>query len=167
MSKEKIAESKNQKLQIGLFGKQNSGKSALINALLGQDISAVKTTTEPIYNVMEIHGIGPVTIVDTAGLDAEGKRVQKTQAAADKIDVALMLISNDSFELELAWINRLNRAGTIVIPVVSQIDKMPDNGKLLAAAVQEASGKKTVCVSSKKNIGINALQEEIVKIMHN
>ena len=78
-----------------------------------------------------------------------------------------MLISNDSFELELAWINRLNRAGTIVIPVVSQIDKMPDNGKLLAAAVQEASGKKTVCVSSKKNIGINALQEEIVKLMHN
>ena len=157
----------NEQLQIGLFGKRSSGKSALINALLGRDTTNVTETTEPVYKAMDIYGIGTVTIVDTAGLDSEGKRIQKTQAAAEKIDVALILISNDSIELELAWINRLTRAGTKVIPVVSQIDKMPDGGKNLAAAIREASGKTPVCVSAKEKIGLNELREAIIKQIQN
>ena len=152
------------KLQIGLFGKRNSGKSALINALLGKDSVEVKETTEPIYKVMEINGIGPVTLVDTAGLDVS-KAKQQTQEAAQKIDAALMIISNDSIELELAWINRLTRSGTVVIPVVSKIDKQPDKGKQLAAAVREASGKIPVCVSAKQNIGIDELRSAIIEIV--
>ena len=154
-------------LKIGLFGKRSSGKSALINALLGEDSDELSETKEPIYKAMDIQGIGAVTIVDTAGLDGSDKRVKKTQAAAEKIDVALMLIANDSMELELAWINRLNRAGTKVIPIVSQIDKWQDNGKLLAAAVREASGKNPICVSAKQKIGIDELRSEIIKIIKN
>ena len=152
-------------LKIGLFGKHSSGKSALINVLLGEDANDVSETTEPIYKAMDIQGVGSITIVDTAGLDSSDKRVKKTQAAAEEIDVALMLIANDSMELELAWINRLTRAGTLVIPVVSQIDKLPDNGKLLAAAIREASGKNPIRVSAKQKIGIEDLRSEIIKLI--
>ena len=152
-------------LKIGLFGKRSSGKSALINALIGENAADLSETKEPIYKAMDIQGIGAVTIVDTAGLDGSEKRVKKTEAEAEKIDVALMLIANDSMELELAWINRLTRAGTKVIPVVSQIDKWADNGKVLAAAVREASGKNPVCVSAKQNIGIEELRSEIIKLI--
>ena len=154
-------------LKIGLFGKRSSGKSALISALLGEDTANLAETKEPTYKAMDIQGIGSVTIVDTAGLDGSDKRVKKTQAAAENIDIALMLISNDSMELELAWINRLNRSGTKVIPIVSQIDKLEDNGKLLAAAVSEASGKTPIRVSAKQKIGINELREEIIRLIRN
>ena len=150
------------KLQIGIFGKRNSGKSALINALLGQNADDITETKEPIYKAMDIYGIGSVTLVDTAGIDSSKKINQQTQAAAEKIDIALMLISNDSIELELAWMNRLTRTGTLVIPVVSQIDKLNDGGKQLAAAVLEASGKKPICISAKQNIGIDELRNEII-----
>ena len=53
--------------KIGLFGKRSSGKSALINALIGEDTSDVSETKETIYKAMDIQGIGAVTIVDTAG----------------------------------------------------------------------------------------------------
>ena len=164
-SDEKSDRAKLMQLKIGLFGKKSSGKSALINALLGEDSADVSETTEPIYKAMDIQGIGAVTIVDTAGLDGSDKRVKKTQAAAEEIDVALMLIANDSMELELAWINRLNRAGTKVIPIVSQIDKLPDNGRALAAAVSEASGKNPIRVSAKQKIGIDELRSEIIKLI--
>ena len=164
-SDEKSDRAKLMQIKIGLFGKRSSGKSALINALLGEDSAEVSETTEPIYKAMDIQGIGAVTIVDTAGLDGSDKRVKKTQAAAEEIDVALMLIANDSMELELAWINRLNRAGTLIIPVVSQIDKMSDNGKHLAVAVREASGKNPIRVSAKQKIGIEELRSEIIKLI--
>lgn len=162
-SEEKSDRRKLKELKIGLFGKRGSGKSALINALLGEDESDVTETKETTYKAMEINGIGPVTIVDTAGLDGGEKRVKKTQEAAKEIDVALILIANDSFELELAWISRLNREGSVVIPIISQIDKLSDEGKHLAAAVSEATGKMAICVSAKKRIGIEELRDEIVK----
>ena len=116
---------------------------------------------------MDIQGIGAITIVDTAGFDGSDKRVKQTQEASDEIDIALILIADDSMELELAWINRLNRAGTKVIPIVSQIDKWSDNGRLLAAAVHEASGKKPICVSAKQKIGIEELRSEIIQSIQN
>ena len=105
-----------------------------------------------------------MALIDTIGLDASGKKLKMTQEAANEIDVALMLIANDSIELELAWINRLNRSGTPVIPVISQIDKFSDEGKHLAAAVREASGKKTIRVSAKQKIGLDDLRKEIINL---
>ncbi len=143
--------------KFGLFGKRSSGKSALINALLGRDAAAVKPTVEPTYQAMEIYGIGSVTLVDTAGLDSTGKRIQKTQAAAEKLDVALMLMANDSLELELVWMSRLRHNGVAIIPVISQIDKMPDEGRHLAAAVREVTGIKPIRVSAKLGVGLDEL----------
>ena len=146
------------RLQIGLFGRRNSGKSALVNALTGQEVVLVSdvagTTTDPVYKAMEIRGLGPITFVDTAGFDDEGKlgeqRVRRTEEAVAGIDIALMLFADDSMELELAWMNRLKKSGTAVIPVISMTDRLPDGGKSLAAAVREASGRSAVCVSAKR-----------------
>ncbi len=65
------------RLHIALFGKRNSGKSSLINALTGQDIALVSdtpgTTTDLVQKAMEIHGIGPCLFIDTPGFDDEGE----------------------------------------------------------------------------------------------
>ena len=65
-----------QRTFIGIFGRRNQGKSALINAIAGQDIAIVSevagTTTDPVKKTIEILGIGPVVLVDTAGIDDSG-----------------------------------------------------------------------------------------------
>ncbi|HBN83568.1 MAG TPA: [FeFe] hydrogenase H-cluster maturation GTPase HydF, partial [Clostridiales bacterium] len=71
---------------IGLFGKRNSGKSSLINAITGQNIAVTSeipgTTTDPVYKAMELLPFGPVMLIDTAGLDDVGElgklRTEKT-----------------------------------------------------------------------------------------
>lgn len=89
------------RLHIGVFGKTNSGKSSLINAFTGQEVSIASdvagTTTDPVYKAMEIHPLGACTIIDTAGFDDESelgaKRVEKTRFAAEKTDIAVMVFS--------------------------------------------------------------------------
>ena len=65
------------RLHIALFGRRNSGKSSLINALTGQDTALVSdtpgTTTDPVAKAMEIHGSGPCLFIDTPGFDDEGE----------------------------------------------------------------------------------------------
>ena len=86
---------------IGIFGKMNVGKSSLINALTGQQVSVVAehpgTTTDPVKKVIEILGVGPVTIVDTAGLDDHSalgsQRVQRTNEALSQVDLAVLVFA--------------------------------------------------------------------------
>lgn len=93
------------KVHIGIFGKRNQGKSMLINALAGQNIAIVSnvpgTTTDPVKKSMEIFGIGPCVLVDTAGLDDSGeigqKRVAKSLESLKIIDIALLLVSNNQY----------------------------------------------------------------------
>ena len=65
------------RLHIGIFGKRNSGKSTLLNAITKQKVSTVSpvagTTTDPVVKAMELHGLGPVVFYDTAGFDDEGE----------------------------------------------------------------------------------------------
>ena len=80
------------RLHIGIFGKRNSGKSSLINAITGQETALVSnvagTTADPVFKSMEVHGIGPCVFIDTAGFDDVGTlgrlRVEKTEEAAKK-----------------------------------------------------------------------------------
>ncbi len=140
--------------QVGIFGKRKSGKSALMYALTKQ-----KIIQDAAFSAMEISGITRVMLVDTVGVDVEeDSTAEKT---AQSVDVALMLITDDSFELELGWIGKLRKAGSSIIVVISQADKFPDGGKALAAAVNEVSGLKTFCVSSQTGAGVAELDEEI------
>ncbi|HLN55616.1 MAG TPA: [FeFe] hydrogenase H-cluster maturation GTPase HydF [Bacteroidales bacterium] len=93
------------KPHIGIYGRRNNGKSSLINCLAGQDIAIVSelagTTTDPVKKSFEITGFGPVILVDTAGIDDSGdignKRVEKTIRTLDTIDLALLVIANNSW----------------------------------------------------------------------
>lgn len=89
---------------ISIFGKRNAGKSSLINALTGQQLSIVSevagTTTDPVYKTMEILPLGPVVIYDTAGIDDEGElgklRVEKSMAVLNKTDIAVYVVSAEN-----------------------------------------------------------------------
>lgn len=140
--------------QVGIFGKRKSGKSALMYAL-----THYKMTNETSYSAMEIAGVGKIMIVDTMGVDVEKSTAEKS---AESIEVALILISNDSFELELAWISKLKRLGSKIIVVISQCDKFADGGKNLAAAVTEVSGLKPICTSTQTGAGVAELHDEII-----
>ena len=100
-----MAKGRETKPHIGIFGRRNNGKSSLINALAGQDIAIVSdvagTTTDPVKKSIEIHGLGPVIMVDTAGIDDTGelgqKRIDKTQAALKTIDLAILVVVNNTW----------------------------------------------------------------------
>jgi len=96
------------RLHIGLFGRRNTGKSSVINRLTGQNLSIVSgiagTTTDPVKKAVEIPGLGPVVLIDTAGIDDVGElgqqRVSKTQQALKQVDMAIIVFCNNRFGKE-------------------------------------------------------------------
>ncbi|MDY4417125.1 GTPase, partial [Selenomonas sp.] len=138
------------RLHIGLFGRRNSGKSSLLNALIGQSLAVVSekpgTTTDPVYKSMEIAGLGPVVFIDTAGFDDDeaelgAARVQRTERAAAETDIALVLFQPAADESaggddeELAWVRRFQKEGKPVLAVVSQADTLADEGHARKEAI--------------------------------
>jgi [FeFe] hydrogenase H-cluster maturation GTPase HydF len=101
------AKGRETKPHVGIFGKRNVGKSSLINALTGQDIAIVSevagTTTDPVKKSMEVHGLGPLIFIDTAGIDDTGDlgqlRIKKSMAALKLIDLAILVLSDNSFDI--------------------------------------------------------------------
>jgi len=122
---------KNSKPHIGIFGRRNNGKSSLINFLSEQDLAIVSdvagTTTDPVKKSMEIPGIGPVVIIDTAGIDDEGelglKRIQKSMNAIKTIDFALLVfIDNEFGEPERKIINELKKYDVPFLAIHNKAD---------------------------------------------
>ncbi|MDA3883834.1 MAG: [FeFe] hydrogenase H-cluster maturation GTPase HydF [Bacteroidales bacterium] len=116
---------------IGIFGRRNVGKSSLINCIIGQDISIVSvvagTTTDPVKKSIEIPGIGPTIIIDTAGIDDFGQlgelRIKKTKEAIAYIDLAIIILSNNNFgEDEQKLIDEIIDFGTPFIFVHNKSD---------------------------------------------
>ncbi len=108
-----MSKGRDAKPHIGIYGRRNNGKSSLINCLAGQDIAIVSdqagTTTDPVKKSFEITGFGPVILIDTAGIDDSGdlgdKRVDRTLRTLDIIDMAILVVSENSwgeFENDLA-----------------------------------------------------------------
>lgn len=112
-----MSKGKDLKPHIGIFGRRNNGKSSFINTLVGQDIAIISshpgTTTDPVKKSVEIFGVGPVVVVDTAGIDDSGdlgiKRIEKTMAVIKTIDCAMLLIADNIFgEFEKQLISEFN-----------------------------------------------------------
>ena len=109
---------------IAFIGKRNEGKSSLVNFLLGQDSSIVSdvpgTTADPVSRRMEIFGIGPCNIIDTAGIDDTGelgsKRTKKTYEMLAKVDIAVLIFSqNDFTSFERDMMGKLSELSVPVI----------------------------------------------------
>lgn len=129
-----MAKGRESKPHIGIFGRRNNGKSSLINALAGQDIAIVSevpgTTTDPVRKSMEIFGIGPAILIDTAGLDDSGelgmKRVGKSLAALRTVDLAILLITGNVFgEEEEKVIRAFRKQDVPFIIIHNKSDEVP------------------------------------------
>jgi len=122
------------RLHIGLFGRRNTGKSSIINCLAGQTLSIVSdvpgTTTDPVKKAIEIPGLGPVVLIDTAGIDDAGElgqqRVNKTQQAIKQVDMAIIVFTDnrfDTYEQQLA--EQLQRLQIPFILLHNKSDQQP------------------------------------------
>jgi len=127
----RMAKGRESKPHIGIYGRRNNGKSSLINCLAGQDIAIVSdhagTTTDPVKKSFEITGFGPVVLVDTAGIDDSGdlgqKRVDRTIRTLDIIDLALLIVTNNSWgEYEDDLINKFHFQDIPFIVIHSKSD---------------------------------------------
>lgn len=124
------------RLHIGIFGKRNTGKSSILNALTHQDVSIVSdvagTTTDPVEKPMELLPLGPVLFIDTAGIDDAGdlgkKRVTKTLAVFDRTDLGVIVTNfNDWGDFEQKIINEFKNRKIPFVIVFNKIDSFTEN----------------------------------------
>ncbi len=153
-----------ERLHIGFFGLRNAGKSSVVNAVTGQELSLVSdvkgTTTDPVKKAMELLPLGPVVIVDTPGIDDEGTlgemRVKKTKQVLNYIDIAVLVVDStvglQHFDREM-----LSLFAKKNIPYVVAYNK----SDLFAENV--ILDDNTILVSAKNGTNINELKEKIAQ----
>lgn len=157
------------RIHIGLFGKRNSGKSSLINALTGQEVAVVSeyagTTTDPVYKSMEIHGIGPCVFIDTAGLDDEGElgelRVRQTLRAMDRTDIALLVCTDADVSREKQWKDMLAEKNIPVIVLLNKSDLLEDP-LATARAIEQQLQQVPLIVSAANKSNIEDIRRALI-----
>lgn len=157
------------RIHIGLFGKRNSGKSSLINALTGQEVAVVSeyagTTTDPVYKSMEIHGIGPCVFIDTAGLDDEGElgelRVRQTLRAMDRTDIALLVCTDADVSREKQWKDMLVEKNIPVIVLLNKSDLLEDP-LATARAIEQQLQQVPLIVSAAHKSNIEDIRRALI-----
>ncbi|WP_151734111.1 [FeFe] hydrogenase H-cluster maturation GTPase HydF [Paenibacillus tengchongensis] len=155
------------KMHISVFGRKNSGKSSLINALTGSTSLMVGdkpgTTTEPVYQAFEMDKVGPVMFVDTAGIDDETETgpflVQKTREVMDLTDLGILIFSeeSDNFKLEKEWYRELDKRH---IPVIGVITKTDDH-YVDTDSLKRELDIPIIKVSVKRNVNLGGLRYAI------
>ena len=155
------------RLHIALFGRRNSGKSSLINALTGQDTALVSdipgTTTDPVSKAMELHGIGPCVIIDTPGFDDEGTlgemRIERTLKAIERTDIALLLCEETNLQVEATWMQQLKAKNIPVILILNKADIRKD----ISSLIEQELGEKPLLVSAKEKQGMEDIRLAILE----
>lgn len=154
-----------ERLHIGIFGRRNAGKSSIINALTGQSLAIVSevkgTTTDPVLKAMELLPLGPVVIIDTAGIDDNGElgelRIKKAYQMLNKTDIAMLII--DAVEGMTDEDNKiLAKIQDKKIPYIIVINKSD-----LAQNKPQNIPQPNINVSAKTNQNIHELKELIAK----
>lgn len=154
-----------ERIHIGIFGKRNAGKSSIINAITGQNLAIVSdvkgTTTDPVIKSMELLPLGPVVIIDTPGLDDEGKlgalRIQKAYQMLNKTDIAVLVVdaSTEMTEEDQQILQRIKNKKIPHIIVWNKADLLPNTDKTPAG--------NQIAVSAKTGKNIYELKELIAK----
>lgn len=160
-----------ERIHIALFGKTNVGKSSIINALTGQNIALVSeikgTTTDPVYKAMELLPLGPVMIIDTAGLDDETTlgelRKKKTIEVLNKTNIALLVVNAETgltpYDKEIC--SEIKEKNIPIIGIINKIDKI-DTKKSNIEKYKKEMGISFIPVSAVTNTGISELKAEII-----
>lgn len=156
------ATSSGERVHIAFFGLRNAGKSSLVNAVTGQELSVVSevkgTTTDPVKKAMELLPIGPVVIIDTPGIDDEGElgtmRVKKAKQTLSHTDIAILVhdASSQMTDLENELLKLFNEKN---IPYIVALNKADLIDNITATTENE------IVVSAKYNINIEKLKEKI------
>ena len=151
-----------ERLHIGFFGLRNAGKSSVVNAVTGQDLSLVSdvkgTTTDPVKKAMELLPLGPVVIIDTPGIDDEGElgelRVKKTKQVLNYIDIAVLVVDStlglQDFDREM--LSLFTKKNIPYVVAYNKSDLFAENVVL---------DDNTILVSAKNGTNINELKEKI------
>ncbi len=152
-----------ERIHIGIFGRRNAGKSALINALTGQKLAIVSdvagTTTDPVSKAMELLPLGPVMITDTPGLDDVGElgemRIEKTRGVLAKTDIAIIVVdaTRGIGEYERALLDDVKSRGVPYVTVYNKCD------------LAEIKAEDAICVSAALGTGIDALKEKLTSFV--
>ena len=155
-----------ERIHIAFFGRRNAGKSSVVNAVTGQALSVVSdvkgTTTDPVYKAMELLPLGPVMIVDTAGIDDEGElgqlRVEKSLAVLAKTDIAVLVVDG-TVGLQDADRALLAEFEKRKLPYLIVYNKSDLTGNWDYSSIHE------ICVSAKDGTNILALRERMAAIV--
>ena len=169
-----------ERIHIGFFGKRNAGKSSVLNAVTGQDLAVVSdvrgTTTDPVYKSMELLPLGPVMMIDTAGIDDEGalgqQRVEKSLAVLNKTDIAVLVVDGtEGFsEADIKMLDRIAEKGIPSLVVWNKADllsaeELSGKGDLLGDRGRKLlEEERLLFVSAAEKTGIEALKERIARL---
>jgi len=158
------------RLHIGIFGRRNTGKSSILNALTQQEVSIVSevagTTTDPVEKPMELLPLGPVLFIDTAGIDDVGqlgeKRIAKTTAVLDRTDLGIIVTNyNEWGEFEGQILEQFKNREIPFIVIFNKIDCYPEN--LAISAQLDSIDIKYVNTSALNGTGIHELRELLLR----
>lgn len=162
---------KGNRIHIAFLGKRNAGKSSIINAISNQQVSIVSnvpgTTTDPVYKAMELFPIGPIMLIDTAGLDDEGYignlRIEKTKEIMNKTDIAVIAIDckNENFEYEMYLKEELSKRKIPIIIVLNKIDGVDNLDEVIVRARKQFDN--IVSISALRRENIDKLKEKIIE----
>lgn len=160
-----------ERTNIAIFGRCNSGKSSLVNALTGQDVAIVSdevgTTTDPVVKAMEITGVGACVIIDTAGIDDDSalgrERVARSRKILERTDIAVLLFTEDEPTVEIGWLKDIRRQNIAVVAVLSQCDRIT-KPEVVAANIEKRCGLKPICISSLTGEGLEELRAALLRL---
>lgn len=163
------------RLHIAFYGRRNAGKSSLINLVTGQQTALVSehagTTTDPVIKSMELLPLGPIAVIDTAGLDDEGDlgalRIGRSKEMMDRTDLAVLVIAADTARdtsREREWLAELRARKTAVIGALNKTDKLAaGEAEALRAKLEAELGVPFAAVSANDKTCRAALLSAIVK----
>lgn len=156
---------------IGIYGNTNSGKSSLMNKILGQDISLVSnvegTTTDPVQKAMELIPFGPVLLIDTAGLEDKTElgeiRVKKSFEFLKRLDFAIYVVDGKNLDIDTykKWKREANKYNINYIVVVNKLDRLNDDEINNINNIFD----NPLFISAKKNENIDKLKDELIKYL--